>query len=157
MDKSPARFQEGANVLLCHDARAKRWAASRIGGQHRLDTDMLGAGSAGECPEPGRLRDALAGALEEAARGRPVVIDSLNGVCLAMPESGAFVESYLMLLSAAARASGARAFVMAVARESGGSWVLRPGGARVPEPGAAFFVDAGRRVGRLGCDRAERI
>lgn len=162
MDKNPARFEEGANVLLCHDAFAKQWAASRVagrGGAHYLDIDMMYSGYAeagmlggrAERPGPGGLRGALAAAVEAAARGRTVVIDSLNGLCLAMgPGSGSYAESYTMLLSCAARASGARAFLMAVARESGGSWVLRPGGERVPEPGALFFVDAARRVGRLG-------
>ena len=168
MDKNPARFEDGANVLLCHDALSKQWAASRLArrGAHYLDTDLLhsgyaaagmAGGGAAIC-EPGPLRAQLARAAEAAARGRTVVIDSLNGLCMAGgPEPGAYLESYLMLLSMAARESGAKAFVMAVARESGGGWVLRPGGMRVPEPGALFFVDAARRVGRLGGDRAERI
>ncbi len=162
MDKNPARFEKGANVLLCHDAFAKQWAASRVAGRpgaHYLDIDMLYSGyvragvlkGRAELPEPGRLREALARAVEAAARGRTVVLDSLNGLCLAMgPGSGMYAESYTALLSCAARASGAEAFVMAVAREAGGAWVLRPGGARVPEPGALFFVDAARRVGKLG-------
>lgn len=162
MDKNPAGFEYGANLLLCHDALSKQWAASRVAGPgaHYLDTDMLhsGYGRRAAPPGPGGLRGALAGAVESAARGTTVVIDSLNGVCLAMgPEAGMYAESYTALLSMVARASRARAFVMAVARESGGAWVLRPGGVRVPGPGARFFVDAGRRVGRLGGDRAVRI
>lgn len=167
MDKNPARFEDGANVLLCHDASAKQWVAERIARlegsrAHYLDLDMvhsgyLGAGMAGDggarvvCPRPGQVRAALAGAVEAAGGGRTVVLDSLNGLCMESgPEPGMLAGSYVALLSMAARESGARAFVLAVARESGGGWALRPGGARVPESGAAFFVDAGRRVGKMG-------
>lgn len=172
MDKNPARFEDGANVLLCHDAFAKQWVAARIAegagpAAHYLDLDMLYSGyvEAGLAPapgarvvvpDPGMLRPALLGAVEAAGRGMTVILDSLNGMH-AEAGSGLAADSYVMLLSMAARSSGSRAFVMAVARESGGGWVTRPGGARVPEAGAAFFVDAGRRVGRLGEGRASRI
>ena len=172
MDKNPARFEHGANVLLCHDAFAKQWAAARIAegagaAAHYLDLDMLysgylGAGMAPESgarvvmPGPGELVSALRGAVGAAGRGMTVILDSLNGMH-AQAGPGMAADSYVMLLAAAARSSGSRAFVLAVARESGGGWVTRPGGARVPEAGPAFFVDAGRRVGRLGEGRAARI
>lgn len=165
MDKSHARFEDGANVVLCHDALSKQWVAARIAGQagektHYLDLDMLYSGylEAGLAekrgrvisPGPGELRAALVGTIEAAAAGQTVVLDSLNGLCMEAGDPGMLAGSYVALLSMAARSSGSKAFVMAVARESGGGWVLRPGGARVPEAGAIFFADAGRRVGRLG-------
>lgn len=172
MDKSSAQFEDGANVMLCHDALSKQWVAARLAGQagknaHYLDLDMLYSGylEAGLAerrgrvisPGPAELRASLVNAVEAAAAGRTVVLDSLNGLCTESgPEPGMLAGSYIALLSMAARSAGSKAFVMAVARESGGGWVLRPGGTRVPEVGAAFFVDAGRRVGKLD-GAADRI
>ena len=152
-------------MMLCHDALSKQWVAARLARQagkntHYLDLDMLysgylEAGLAERCgrvvvSEPAELRTSLVNTIEAAAAGQTVVLDSLNGLCMESgPDPGMLASSYIALLSMVARSSGTKAFVMAVARESGGGWVLRPGGIRVPEVGATFFVDAGRRVGRM--------